>query len=90
MVCTLLRLTPTEWSKDEAALARALSMVRQVMDEVMVLGRAMGYDESLIPQNTPDIIMERSLALLKDSDFVFSALLDVRLGKVRALMDVFY
>lgn len=81
MVCTLLRLTPAEWSSDQVALMKALSMVRQVMDELMLVGRAMGYDEALIPSNTPDMIMARSMELLKDSNFVFSALLDVRLGK---------
>jgi 2-dehydropantoate 2-reductase len=51
------------------------------MDELMLVGRAVGYDEALIPSSTPDMIMARSMELLKDSGFIFSALLDVRLGK---------
>lgn len=81
MVCTLLRLTPAEWGSDQVAVNKGLSMVRRVMDELMTAAGALGYDEGLLPSNTPDVIMKRAMELLADTDFVFSALLDVRLGK---------
>jgi len=79
MVSSLLGLTPTEWDCNPKALDTAVTAVHDIMKELMVLARAMGYDESVIPSNTPDTIVRDLKAVLRGSDFVPSALLDVRL-----------
>lgn len=79
MVSSLLGLSPSEWDCDEKALNTALAIVHEMMAELMTLAREMGYDDSFIPSNTPDTIVESVKGTLRGTDFVPSALLDVRL-----------
>lgn len=80
MISSLLGLSPSECACDENALDTAMAIVHEMMTELMVVARAIGYDESLIPSNTPDSIVMETRTKLRGTDFVPSALLDVRLG----------
>jgi len=78
MISVLTGLTPSEWACDEEAFETSSGTCREIMAEIMALGRALGYDESLIPSNAPDIILADARVKLRNTDFVPSALLDVR------------
>jgi Ketopantoate reductase PanE/ApbA C terminal len=79
MVSSLTGLSPAEWACDEQALETGMTTCHEMMEELMVLARAMGYDESLIPSNAPEDIVADARIKLLGTDFVPSALLDVRL-----------
>jgi 2-dehydropantoate 2-reductase len=79
MVSSLTGLSPSEWACDEQALETGMATCHEIMTELMVLARAMGYDESLIPSTAPDTLVAETRAKLQGTDFVPSALLDVRL-----------
>jgi len=79
MVSSLTGLSPSEWACDEQALQTGMTTCHEIMEELMVLARAMGYDETLIPSNAPEKIVADGRSKLLGTDFVPSALLDVRL-----------
>ncbi|CAG8453072.1 9397_t:CDS:2 [Acaulospora colombiana] len=82
MVCSLTGLTPQEWNCTKESGETGMQLISECLAEMMVLARALGYGEDLVPSSMPQGIIEQAKTLMvSQSDFVPSALLDVRLGK---------
>ncbi|PVG03059.1 6-phosphogluconate dehydrogenase C-terminal domain-like protein [Serendipita vermifera] len=82
MVCSLTGLTPQEWNCTKESGETGMQLISDCLNEMMVVARALGYGEDLVPSSMPQGIIEQAkLVMVQQSDFVPSALLDVRLGK---------
>lgn len=85
MVSCLTRLSSGEWTRDAKTLETAYRIVRSMLLEILLVGRSMGYDESLLPSAVVDSIIDkerdRTCASPEADTFVTSALLDIRNGQ---------
>jgi 2-dehydropantoate 2-reductase len=82
MVCSLTGLTPQEWHCTPQSAEIGIELIKDCLAEMMVLARALGYGEDLVPTSMPQGIIDQAKTLMsQNTDFVPSALLDVRLRK---------
>lgn len=66
----------------EASEAATLDLLRSLVKELMAVGRAAGYDESLLPDDAGEALMQRSIMLGKaGAQHMPSITLDVLNGK---------
>ncbi|KAG8798369.1 hypothetical protein FRC16_007372 [Serendipita sp. 398] len=81
MLSALTRLTPLQWLQDDSSFKYAEETISEMMNELLQVGRALGYGESnYLPD--PRVFIESAFNQFREgTDFVPSTLLDVRLGK---------
>ncbi|KAG8815595.1 hypothetical protein FRC17_000655 [Serendipita sp. 399] len=81
MLSCLTRQTPTQWAQCPKSSHFAYQMVRKMLEEMVRIGRALGYGDSYLPASVVDEKisgeMSRAAESAESSRFVASALLDV-------------
>lgn len=80
---TLIRYPMPAFFRERAAAEVAMPQLRAIMQEILAVGRAIGFDESALPSNTIEQTYENTAALHRapDSSHRASMLLDLEQGK---------
>jgi 2-dehydropantoate 2-reductase len=85
MVSCLTRLNTKQWACSPLSLKTSYGIVEGMLTELVAIGRAIGYDESILPQSIIrekiDGEIKRASASDTSGKFDASALLDIKSGK---------
>ncbi|PVG03056.1 ApbA-domain-containing protein [Serendipita vermifera] len=85
MVSCLTRLNTKQWDCSPLSLETSYGLVEDMLTEIVAVGRAIGYDESILPQSIIQEKIQGEIKRASASDtsgkFDASALLDIKSGK---------
>lgn len=85
MVSCLVRLPPDQWVQDSKSSQLAYGLVKNMMEEIVAIGRSLGYDETYLPatvvEDKINAEFQRVSTTRTPQEFKASALLDITNNK---------